>query len=161
MKVISKQKNSHDCIICGMDNELGLHAHFYNTEDNKVVSKVVFKFEHQSYPGRTHGGMISALLDELIGRAIWIKDENAWGVTIKLEVRYRKPVPYGVPLMAFGELISETSRTFTGSGYIKDLDGNILAEATGTYMRLPIDKITDANNEHAEMFLIEDDITEI
>ena len=162
MKIKSKQLNSHDCIICGIDNPFGLKAMFYNTDDNRVVTKFKYKFEHQSYPGRAHGGMISAMLDELIGRAIWINQPDMWGVTIKLEVKYRKPVPYDTELIAYGRIDSETSRTFTGSGHIEDLDGNILAEATATYMKLPIDKITDTpEDEHSKMFLIPDDITEI
>ena len=34
MKVISKQRNSKMCIICGLDNEYGLRAPFYNMEDS-------------------------------------------------------------------------------------------------------------------------------
>lgn len=35
MKVVSKQGNSKMCIICGLDNEYGLKAPFYNMEDRK------------------------------------------------------------------------------------------------------------------------------
>ena len=50
MKVISKQKNSKMCFICGMDNPEGLKAQFYNMEDNSVMTKFSFKEEHQSFP---------------------------------------------------------------------------------------------------------------
>ena len=57
MKVISKQRNSKMCIICGMDNDYGLRAPFYNMEDGSVVSIFRYGEKHQSYPGRVHGGI--------------------------------------------------------------------------------------------------------
>ena len=161
MKVIKKQNNGHDCIICGMENQLGLQAQFYEMEDNTVIAKFEFRPEHQSYPGRTHGGMISALLDELIGRAIWIKDPDCWGVTMTLNVKFRKPVPYNTKLTGIGRIDSESSRTFSGSGEIKDSDGNILAEATAVYMKLPIEKIAGDSPEVDVDVYVADNVTEI
>lgn len=161
MKVIKKQDNSHDCIICGMDNPLGLQAPFYETEENTVVTKFKFRNEHQSYPGRAHGGMICALLDELVGRAIWITEPNMWGVTISLNIKYRKPVPLETELIGIGKIISETSRTFNGKGTIKDKDGNVLAEAEAVYMKLPLEKIAEGSDSHDVMFAVPDNVTEI
>ena len=38
MKVLKTQKNSKNCIVCGMDNPFGLHAPFYVLEDNTVAT---------------------------------------------------------------------------------------------------------------------------
>ena len=48
MKVISKQRNSRMCAVCGMDNIYGLQAPFYNMEDGSVVSLFQYKDHHQS-----------------------------------------------------------------------------------------------------------------
>ena len=84
MKVISKQRNSKMCIICGLDNKYGLKAPFYNMEDGSVMTKFQYSEEHQSYPGRVHGGLITAMLDEMGLRALWAKKQNEedFGVTI-------------------------------------------------------------------------------
>ena len=63
MKILSKQKNSRMCMICGLDNEYGVNAPFYNMEDGSVMTVFRYKEQHQSYPGRVHGGMITAMLD--------------------------------------------------------------------------------------------------
>ncbi len=76
MKVVSKQRNSKMCAICGMDNKYGVHAQFYNMEDGSVMSKFRYREEHQSYPGRVHGGLITAMLDEMGLRALWAKEGN-------------------------------------------------------------------------------------
>lgn len=160
MKVVKKQNNSHDCLICGVDNKFGLKAQFYETENKEVVGLFSFKDEHQSYPSRVHGGMISALLDELVGRAIWIYDEKQWGVTMTLEVKFRKPVPLETHLKGVGRIVSQTSRTFTGTGEILDMEGNVLAEAKAVYMKLPVSKIAEGHEEEVDVYL-PDDITEV
>ena len=94
MKVISKQRNSKMCIICGLDNKYGLKAPFYNMEDGSVMTKFQYSEEHQSYPGRVHGGLITAMLDEMGLRALWAYkegNEEEFGVTMSLDTKYRKP----------------------------------------------------------------------
>ena len=50
--------------------------------------------EHQSYPGRLHGGISATVLDETIGRAILIRSQGeVWGVTVEFTMRFKKPVP--------------------------------------------------------------------
>lgn len=140
MKVLKKQTNSKMCYICGMDNPFGLKAPFYEMEDGSLVSIFEYKAMHQSYPGRTHGGLITAMLDEVAGRAIWITEPTTWGVTMDLNVKFRKIVPYDVKLKAVGKIIKNTKRGFVGDAKIYDMEGNILAEAEVTYIKLPIEK---------------------
>ena len=156
MKVLKRQPNSHKCLICGLDNPYGVKASFYEMEDNSVVS--IFKYEsnHQSYPERTHGGMIASMLDEIIGRAIWVYEPEAWGVTIDINVKYRKPVPYDTELMAIGVIKKNSSRVFTGFGKICDMEGVVLATAEATYLKLPLDKISTATHEDVDFTLPND-----
>lgn len=161
MKVAKKQDNSHDCIVCGLDNKFGIQASFYETVEGKVVTRFKFKEEHQSYPGRAHGGMICALLDELVGRAIWITNPDMWGVTMNLSIKYRKPVPLNTELVGIGEIVTQSSRTFTGTGLIRDVDGNVLAEATAVYMKMPLSKIAEGSDAHEVMFSVPDRVREI
>ena len=164
MKVVSKQTNSKMCLICGLENDLGLKADFYNMENGSVGAIFTFKDVHQSYPGRVHGGMISALLDELAGRVLWVTDPEVFGVTATMTVKFRKPVPYNQKLLGHGELIKRSGRLFTAKAKVIDEDKNILAELEGTYMILPSDKITNGESfSKAEdvNFVVPDDITEI
>ena len=161
MKVIKKQKNSHMCVICGMDNELGLKAPFYEMEDQSVVSVFKYQDHHQSYPGRTHGGMITCMLDELIGRAIWITEPFTWGVTTNINVRFLKPVPYNEELIGVGRITKSNRFLFEAEGYIQDKQGNILAKATATYFKLREDQIVEDPEHNNDMFIVPDDVTEI
>ena len=164
MKVISKQTNSKMCLICGLENNLGLKADFYNMEDNSVGAIFTFKDVHQSYPGRVHGGMISALLDELAGRVIWVTDPELFGVTATMTVKFRRPVPYNTKLFGQGEMVKRSGRLFTAKAKVMDENKNTLAELEGTYMILPSDKITNGESfskEEDVNFIVPDDVTEI
>lgn len=164
MKVVSKQTNSKMCLICGLENNLGLKADFYNMEDGSVGSIFTFKSHHQSYPGRVHGGMISALLDELAGRVIWVENPELFGVTATMTVKFRKPVPYDKKLYGKGEMIKRNGRLFTATAKLMDESKTVLAEVEGTYMILPTEKITNGESfSKAEdvNFIVPDDVTEI
>lgn len=149
LKVRKKQNNSKDCIVCGYHNPLSLACRFYETEGEILVGICTGKNEHQSYPGRMHGGMITALLDEAIGRAVQMKDPNMWAVTGELTIKYRKPVPLDEEMKTFCKVVKDTSRIFVGKGFIENEQGDILAEATATYVKLPLDKIMKQSPDDA------------
>lgn len=136
MKVISKQNNAKDCIVCGIDNPYGIHASFYNMEDGSCCALFKYKFNHQSYPERVHGGMICAMIDETIGRAIWCTEPETYGCTLKINIEYHKGVPYDTPLMCVGKIDKKNSITFHGVAEIKTMDGEMLARGDALYMRL-------------------------
>lgn len=156
MKVLSKQKNSRSCFICGMFNPIGLKAEFYNMEDDSVMTLFKYKFEHQSFPQRVHGGLIGTMLDELSMRAYWVKDETMFGVTTSMETKFRKPVPYDVELIGKGIIISDTSRFFKAQTQILDRDGKVYAEGVTNYIKMPVEKIAKDVNYHDEMGFFSD-----
>lgn len=164
LKVKAKQRNSRMCIMCGLDNEYGVKAPFYSMEDGSVMTVFSYKEQHQSYPGRVHGGLITAMLDEMGLRALWAKElnEELFGVTMTLDTKYRKPVPYGEKILGRGIITKDTGRFFVTHATIMDLSGTILAEAEVKYIRLDPQTIAEGVVVHEEMpYLIEDGVTEI
>lgn len=161
MKVIKKQNNSKMCMICGMDNSFGVQAQFYELEDKSVCGLFTFKEEHQSYPGRVHGGMISAMLDELACRAFWVLEPKKLAVTLDLTTKYRKPVPYGVELKGIGRITKQTSRYFIAECKILNAENEVLASGEIKYLIMPNEAITDASYEEEMCYEILDDVKEI
>ncbi len=161
--VVEKQNNSKMCFVCGINNKFGLKASFYEMENGELVAIFYPNEYHQSYPGRLHGGIASTILDETIGRAMLIKDKNIWGVTLDLNLKFRKPIPLNQELKVVARITNETSRMFEGSGEIILEDGKVAVTAHGKYLKLPIDKITDMEFTDDEWFKIEseDDPAEI
>jgi acyl-coenzyme A thioesterase PaaI-like protein len=149
-KVINKQENSKNCLVCGLKNNYGLKASFYELENKNLLG--VFKplEEHQSYPGRLHGGIASAILDETIGRAILMNDRNVWGVTVELNLRYKKTIPLNEEIKVVGRITKDTSRIFEGTGEIILKNGDIAVTASGKYLKMPLNKIADFNFDEQE-----------
>jgi len=154
-KIIGKQHNSKLCFVCGLKNKFGIHAHFYVTEKQELVALFTPAEEHQSYPGRLHGGIASAVLDETIGRAILNRyEEEVWGVTIDLNVKFKKPIPLNEELKVVGRITNENNRMFEGTGEIILNNGDVAVTASGKYLKVPIEKITDFNREENEWRIV-------
>jgi acyl-coenzyme A thioesterase PaaI-like protein len=136
---MQKQPNSRMCFVCGMENPIGLRASFYEDVDGRVILKYTPREEHQGYPGFVHGGIISALMDEAIGRVVTSRD--IWAVTAKLELKFRKPVPLGEEFTIVGELLRLRPRSFEARGELRLADGTLAVEGYGLYVRLPDEEI--------------------
>lgn len=159
-KVLGSQHVSRMCFVCGVDNAFGVHARFLDVEGGEVVCLFTPSAQHQGYPGRLHGGLASAVLDETIGRAISLDEPGTWYVTIELKVRYRKPVPLGEELRAVGRVTSCSSRAFEAAGEILLADGTVAVEATGRYLKLPADRIVTDEFAATEWFADEAPVPE-
>ena len=132
------------CFVCGLNNIAGLKASFFETDDGRLVATFTPREEHQSYPGRMHGGIASTILDETIGRAIMVGNvKEVWGVTLELKVEYKKPIPLGTELRVVARITEENSRFFSGTGEILLADGAVAVTASGRYMKVPIEKIAE------------------
>ena len=169
-KVLAAQHISRMCLVCGADNPFGLQARFYELEagapgdgeeagggaapaaGRELLGVFTLREEHQSYPGRLHGGISSAILDETIGRAITIAHPGVWGVTAELTLRYRKPLPLTGEVRAVGRITRDTRRLFEGSGEILLEDGSVAVEASGRYLKMALGEITDDDFDQREWF---------
>ncbi len=150
--VIGTQNVSRMCLVCGVDNALGLQGHFYELDGGELAGVFHPKCEHQGYPGRMHGGLATAILDEVIGRAVNLRDPGTWGVTVELKVRFRKPVPLDGPVRAVGRIDGEVRRLFKGSGEIVLQDGTVAVEAHGRFLRVALEDIADTTFVEQEWF---------
>ena len=123
------------CFVCGQRNPYGLHLVF-RLDNNTVVADFQPREEHQGFPGVIHGGIVAALLDEALGRTSVLGNNREWTMTGRLEVRYRRYVPYGPLLRVRASLDSERRRMLQASGVLTlaDDESVVLAEAKGIFL---------------------------
>jgi acyl-coenzyme A thioesterase PaaI-like protein len=158
------QNISRMCLVCGRDNEFGLHARFYELAADEpaaagapaagpeLLGVFDVREEHQSYPGRLHGGISSTILDETIGRAILLLEPGVWGVTVEFTARFRKPVPLDEEVRCVARITRDTRRIFEGSGEILLADGSVAVEGSGKYIKQTLEGITDRDFVEREWF---------
>lgn len=151
-EIQAAQNVSRMCLVCGIENGGGLRGRFFVLENGELAGVFQPRKEHQSYPGRLHGGVVSAILDETIGRAINVADTHTWGVTVEFTVRFRRPVPLDREIRAIGRITRDSSRIFEGTGEIVLDDGTVAAEGRGKYVKMPIEDIAAVEFSETEWF---------
>lgn len=134
---MNPQFNSASCFACGLENPAGLQLLFTDNGLDQVFTQFIIAPAHAGYPGMAHGGIVAAILDEVGGRTIMIGHPHRFFVTARLDVRYRRPVPVGVPLRATGVLLARRARRTRAYAEIFMDGGDVLAEANLLYTDFP------------------------
>ncbi|MCI0329677.1 MAG: PaaI family thioesterase [candidate division Zixibacteria bacterium] len=119
------------CFVCGDKNPIGLAVRFYE-KDGGAAAEFVPKEMVEGYKGLLHGGILASLLDEVMIKAVLVK--NVYCVTAELLVRYKKPVKISEPLSLFGCVEVENGRIYTTKGWVKNQKGEKVAEGKGKYL---------------------------
>ena len=142
---MEKQPNSRMCFVCGLENPIGLKLRFYTDDEGRCIVRFRPRPEHQGFPGQLHGGIISTLLDETMGRVLIMDD--VWALTGRLEIKFRKPVPLDQELTIVGELTRNRSRAYEARGEIQLPDGTTLIKGSGMYIRIPDEFVEQVKTE--------------
>ena len=86
-----------DSFVSGNANPLGLGASLRRDGDVAVMDVTLGK-AFEGAPGRAHGGVVAALLDETMGLVLAIHGKLAF--TAQLDITYHAPTPVDEPLSA-------------------------------------------------------------
>lgn len=141
---IHKQPNASMCYICGRDNAAGLGMEFYDDGQDTVKSIVTPADHFQGYPGVLHGGIVAAILDEVVGRSTMAADHHRFMMTVNMTVQYRHPVPIGQELTAIGRTVRLKGRLGKAEGQIVLPDGTVACEAQLTLANMPAELANEA-----------------
>jgi acyl-coenzyme A thioesterase PaaI-like protein len=119
-----------DSIVSGSANPLGMNATLWQ-EDGQAVMKVTLGPAHEGAPGRAHGGLVAALIDETMGLVLGIIRTPAF--TGRLTVTYRAPTPLGVELTGTARVIEQRGRKITMAAEVRAGD-ELIAEGDGLFI---------------------------
>ncbi|HXA43051.1 MAG TPA: PaaI family thioesterase [Candidatus Solibacter sp.] len=136
------------CFVCGSTNPGGLKL-IYRQEGDEIVTEFVGSPQHQGFPGVVHGGLLSTILDETMGRTALFT--RTWTMTGRLEIRFRNPAPVGERLTCRARLTRGRNSAFESRGEIKLDDGTLLAEGKGLFIRVPDEVREQAARHHPEL----------
>jgi uncharacterized protein (TIGR00369 family) len=125
-------KRYSQCFICGDQNPFGLNVEFYQ-KDQKVVGEYIVQKHFQGYRNILHGGILSALLDEVMIKSILA--QNILTLTCEIKVRFRKPVKIGQRLLLEGKPTENKGKILLAEGKITNEAGETVATAEGKFFR--------------------------
>jgi uncharacterized protein (TIGR00369 family) len=128
--------NYRDCFVCGENNENGIKFLDIHREGDVVQGRFEPRQFVQGFPGVMHGGIVFALLDEVMAYSC-VLIAGKWAATAKTEVKFRRATPVDQTLTAEGGITKGDGRRFQTWAKLRDADGNITAEATALFVPVP------------------------
>ena len=121
------------CFACGQKNPIGLKLEF-TEEGDYYKTQFIPEDAHQGYTDILHGGIMSTIMDEIMGRYLYIKEIIA--LTVELNVRFKKAVKIGQKLIIEGRIVNNRGRIIEMKGVAKLENGLVVAEATGKFIKV-------------------------
>ena len=124
--------------------------------DGGVVAEAVLGLPYEGPPSYVHGGMSALLMDQLLGSAAI--GAGLWGMTARLELDYRRPVPLETPLVLRAAVTEALGRkvVITGTIALAEAPEQPLVEARGVFVPPRRERsaeyfgaITDASGRHS------------
>ncbi len=134
---MKKQPNSDWCFVCGRKNPVGLRMTFFDNDENEVFSDYTVPAQYQSYPGIVHGGIVASMLDEVVARVSMIDDPHRFMMSVRLDAKFRKPVPIETPIRLEGKILRLKSRLGKAQGRVLLPDGSVACEAEMSLANIP------------------------
>ena len=100
-----------------------------------ALASFVLDGRFEGPPGHVHGGVTAAILDELMGQAVWMNDFLALLATMTND--YHLPVPLHTPLTAKAWVVRIDGRKIFTAGQICLPDGRPAVSSSGLYIHRP------------------------
>lgn len=120
------------CFACGPKNSSGLGLQFTEAGGKAVAEFIPLK-SHQGFRDLVHGGIITAVLDEAMMKALLFRGISA--MTAEITVRFRSPLRVGESSVVEAEIHSVAGRFVEASAVLRKAD-EIVAVA-GAKMLVP------------------------
>jgi acyl-coenzyme A thioesterase PaaI-like protein len=109
---------------------LDLDLHRYGDE---IEARITLRSAHEGAPGRSHGGVVSALFDDVFGYVLGVIHQPAF--TGDLYVRYQAPTPLFRELSCRVRLSEQVGRKLLLTGELTDVESDqLLATAKATFI---------------------------
>ena len=128
----------HNCFACGAVNAHGLHLDLH-VDGERCWTDLAIPNRFQGWDEIAHGGIVATILDEVMAWSL--VDHDNWGLTARMTIDFKRPVPLERPVHAEGWVTEVRRRLITTAGRIVDqATGDVLATADATYVAAPEDR---------------------
>jgi len=125
-------------------NHFGADHNFKLTviQPGEIIYEMEVLSKHMATPVAAHGGMISAMMDGVIGVAALSKvaEEGKIVSTVEFKINYFRPAHLGDILTGNGKVDHAGKRIIHTSGIIYNQNKEIIAKAIGTLNAYPSEK---------------------
>ena len=128
----------HNCFACGTLNTGGLHLDLH-VDGERCWTDLEIPERFQGWAEIAHGGIVATILDEVMAWSL--VDADNWGLTARLTVAFKRPVPLGRPIHVEGWITESRRRVITTAGrMVAGGSGEVLATAEALYVAATDDR---------------------
>ena len=128
----------HNCFACGTLNTGGLHLDLH-VDGERCWTDLEIPERFQGWDEIAHGGIVATILDEVMAWSL--VDADNWGLTARLTVAFKRPVPLGRPIHVEGWITESRRRVITTAGrMVAGGSGEVLATAEAIYVAATDDR---------------------
>ena len=106
-------------------------------DPGKVTAELTVRKDMTNPVGKLHGGISSAILDDIIGATVFTLDSNNFYATINLNVDFLSSANLGDTITVTAEIIRQGRNIFNADAYLKSANGKIIAHATSNLYKIP------------------------
>lgn len=131
----------HDSPVSGSANPLGMGLRLRRDGD-QVVGAVTLGAGWEGPPGRAHGGVVAACVDETIGGLLPVIGTMAF--TARLTLNYRQPCPLHVPIEFRAYLVRRDGRKLFIECHGSS-SGNVFVESEALFIAVDLADIAPAD----------------
>lgn len=130
-----KVRDDNYCFVCGRNNPIGLKLSFDLDLTEKTVT-TVFRPDriHQGWTDRLHGGILMAVMDEVMVNASYLMDMQA--VTGQISIRFRAAANTRQKLTLVGRITEIRSTFLKAKAECKNENDELIAEADAILVRV-------------------------
>ena len=123
--------------VSGELNPLAPPVHYDRVADGSIEASVTFGVAYQGPPGYVHGAFIAGVFDDVLGGANVAAGSP--GMTVQLNVRYRRPTPLRTPLRVTARHTRREGRRIFAEGVML-AGGEVTAEAEGMFAEITLER---------------------
>ncbi|MEE8601260.1 PaaI family thioesterase [Euzebya tangerina] len=124
-------RHFEECVVSGRINPMGIMMRVHR-DGGVAVGRINLGAAFEGAPERAHGGIIAAILDDIMGYVLLLERTAAFTGT--LTVRYAAATPVQTELEARAWLDRRDGRKLHLLSRLESGDGQLLAEGTGLFI---------------------------
>jgi len=123
-----------ECFVSGAQNPLGI-AIDVSRQGDEVVAEVRLGPAFEGAPGRSHGGVVAAVFDDVLGYLLTLHKQP--GFTGELHVRYLAATPIGQSFEVRARMTGREGRKLFAEGEATS-EGRVIASASATFIAIDL-----------------------
>ena len=122
----------HVCFVCSPNIQNGLNLKFFETNQGGAGCRWRAKEGFENYPGMIHGGIMTTILDELLGFSIY-HETGMFAVSVKAKLQWRKPMNVGDEIIGWAKIVSRYKQFYKAEGFLYNQHGDCIQSMSGVY----------------------------